>query len=283
MKYNKIFFFAFTITVLGIVSCKNDAQKDNKATTQNWAFETKIAIDSFGIIGIAAAENGHLWLSDADNNRVFKLNALTGQILETLNDFDRPMHIATRDGALFVAEYGADEITKIQGGKREKVAFSEPFDAPSGVDTEGGKTAVADFYNHRIVLKEGDKTVVIGKKGGNLGELTYPTDVQFANGKLYVADAYNHRVQVFDASGKPLKTFGEAEKMNASTGIYVTDKAIFVTDFENSRILVYDTEGVLKQILTDNLDKPTDMLVVDNQLFVVNYHGRFISIFKQKF
>ena len=280
MKNYKIYFFALSLTALGVVSCKNDAQKDAKSTPQNWTFEAKVALDSFGIIGIAKAENGNVWLSDADENRLVKLNPSTGQILETLADFDRPMHIATRDGALFVAEYGADQITKIQNGQREKLTFSEPFDAPSGVDTEGGKTAVADFYNHRIVLKEGDKTVIIGKKGNGAGELTYPTDVQFANGKLYVADAYNHRVQIFDASGKPLKTFGEAEKMNASTGIYVTDKAVFVTDFENSRILVYDTEGVLKQILTDNLDKPTDMLVVDNQLFVVNYHGRFISIFK---
>ena len=224
MKNYKVCFLALLLTTLGIMSCKNDAQKDSKSTSQNWTFETKIALDSFGIIGIAKAENGNVWLSDADENRLVKLNPLTGQILETLADFDRPMHIATRDGALFVAEYGADQITKIQGGKREKLAFSEAFDAPSGVDTEGGKTAVADFYNHRIVLKEGDKTVIIGKKGNGSAELTYPTDVQFANGKLYVADAYNHRVQIFDASGKSLKTFGEAEKMNASTGIYVTDR-----------------------------------------------------------
>lgn len=281
MKNYKSFFLLLNIAALSVVSCKNDAQKDSKSTSQNWAFETKIALDSFGIIGIAKAEDGNLWLSDADNNRLIKFDLKTQKVSETLNDFDRPMHISTRDGALFVAEYGADQITKIQGDKREKLAFSEAFDAPSGVDTEGDKTAIADFYNHRIVLKEGDKTVIIGKKGNGVGELTYPTDVQFANGKVYVADAYNHRVQVFDASGKSLKTFGEAEKMNASTGIYVTDKAVFVTDFENSRILVYDTEGVLKQILTDNLDKPTDMLVVDNQLFVVNYHGKFISIFKQ--
>ena len=281
MKNYKTYFFALSIAAFGMTSCKNDAQKDSKSTTQNWTFETKIALDSFGIIGIAKAEDGNLWLSDADNNRLIKFDLKTKKVSETLNDFDRPMHISTRDGALFVAEYGADQITKIQNGKREKLAFSDAFDASSGVDTEGGKTAVADFYNHRIVFTEGDKSLIIGKKGGGIGELTYPTDVQFANGKLYVADAYNHRVQVFDPSGKPLKTFGEAEKMNAATGIYVTDKDVFVTDFENSRILVYDTEGVLKQILTDNLDKPTDVLVIDNQLFIVNYHGRFISVFKQ--
>jgi hypothetical protein len=97
---------------------------------------------------------------------------------------------------------------------------------------------------------------------------------------IRVADAYNHRVQVFDFKGKHLKTFGEAEKMNGMTGLFVGDTQVFVTDFENSRIIIYDLHDNLKQVISDNLDKPSDALKIGNQLFVVNYKGRFVSVFK---
>jgi DNA-binding beta-propeller fold protein YncE len=139
--------------------------------------------------------------------------------------------------------------------------------------------AVADFYNHRVVYFNGKENLTFGEKGKENGQLTYPTDVQFANENIYVADAYNHRIQIFDLTGKHLKTIGEAEKMNATTGVFVHEKNIFATDFENNRVLIYDLNGNLIQIIAEHLDKPTDVLVVDNQLFVTNYHGHSISVF----
>ena len=133
---------------------------------------------------------------DADYNITNKLAvAADGQVLDTLPGFERPMHIATRDAALLVAEYGSDIIRVIHHGKNDTLDFSETFDALSGVDTEGSKTAVADF--------------------------------------------------------------------------------------ENSRLVVYDLEGNLKQVVSENLDRPTDALQIGDQLFIVNYHGRFLSIFKK--
>ena len=70
---------------------------------------------------------------------------------------------------------------------------------------------------------------------------------------------------------------GEAEKINAATGLFVTKNNIFITDFENSRILVYDLNGLLIQVLNEGLDKPADVIAKDSKLFVVNYHGRSIS------
>jgi len=268
---------AFALAALMLwTGCKSE----QKQGASDWSFYKKIALDSFGIVGIAPAAADNLWLSDADNNRLIKIN-MEGLVLETQDGYDRPMHITERDGALLVAEYGSDRIRVIHHGKNDTLDFPETFDAPSGVDAEDGKTAVADFYNHRIVFTDGATNLSFGKKGNGAGELTYPTDVQFAHGKLWVADAYNHRAQVFDLTGKHLKTFGEAEKMNAMTGIFVGDKQVFVTDFENSRVVVYDLEGNLKQVVSENLDGPTDALQLGDQLFIVNYHGRFLSIFKK--
>ncbi len=97
-----------------------------------------------------------------------------------------------------------------------------------------------------------------------------------------MADAYNNRVQVFDKSGTFLKKFGEAEKMNASTGIYVSKEQLFVTDFENNRVLIYDHEGVLQQELSENIEKPTDMILVDGKLYVANYKNNRVNIYDWK-
>lgn len=256
--------------------CKNSP----KTNTNEWVFVKNIPLDSFGIVGIAPADDGNLWLSDADNNRLLKINA-EGQVLDSITGLERPMHIATRENALLVSEYGSDMIRVINHGHYDTLDFPETFDAPSGVDREGKKTAVADFYNHRIVFTDGETNLTFGKKGNAAGELIYPTDVQFAHGKIWVADAYNHRAQVFDLTGKHLKTFGEAEKMNAMTGLFVGEDQVFVTDFENSRLFMYDLDGNLKQMISENLDKPTDALQIDNQLFVVNYHGRNLLVLRR--
>ena len=41
------------------------------------------------------------------------------------------------------------------------------------------------------------------KKGNELGELNYPTDIQILKDKIVVADAYNNRIQIFDKQGIP--------------------------------------------------------------------------------
>ena len=264
--------------LISFTSCKHEKKADTSSIPQSWNFVKNIPLDSFGIISIAAAENGNFWLSDADNNQLVLIDK-DGKVVETKQGFERPMHLSKVGDALLVANYGADNNLIFQNGKSEILPLKEKFDAPSGIDKSGEKVAVADFYNHRIVYFDGQKNLTFGTKGNAAGELTYPTDVQFANEKIYVADAYNHRVQVFDLAGKHLQTIGEAEQMNATTGVFINDKNIFATDFENNRILVYDLDGKLVQEIKDNLDKPTDVLVVDNQLFVTNYHGRYLSVF----
>lgn len=268
-----------TLCVIFSIACKNNNHKQADANApKSWNFVKNIPLDSFGIIGIAAAENGDFWLSDADNNQLLRIDK-DGKVLEQKAGFERPMHLSKVGDALLVANYGADNNLVFQNGKQEILPINEKFDAPSGVDKLGEKIAVADFYNHRIVYFDGEKNLTFGKKGNAAGELTYPTDVQFANEKIYVADAYNHRVQVFDLVGKHLQTIGEAEQMNATTGIFVNEKNVFITDFENNRILIYDLSGKLVQEINENLDKPTDVLIADNQLFVTNYHGRYLSTF----
>jgi NHL repeat len=276
MKQKAPFYTLLLCCALGVFACQNSSKSN-----AGWEFSSMIPLDTLGVIGIAPAENDHLWLADADNNQLLQIDQ-GGNVLFSIGGLDRPMHISKRNDVLLVAEYGADRIRLIKPGVKDTLPFQNAFDAPSGVDRENGKTAVADFYNHRVVLSDGKKEQVLGGKGSQAGQMTYPTDVQFAHGKLWVADAYNHRVQVFSLTGKHLQTIGESEKMNATTGLFVGPEQVFVTDFENSRLLIYDLDGKLKGIIAENLDKPTEALQIGNQLYVVNYQGHYLSVFERE-
>jgi hypothetical protein len=59
--------------------------------------------------------------------------------------------------------------------------------------------------------------------------------------------------------------------MNAATGIFVNDSSVYLTDFENGRILIFDLKYNLKQILKTDIDKPTDIYVQDKVMYITNY------------
>ena len=88
-----------------------------------------------------------------------------------------------------------------------------------------------------------------------------------------MADAYNHRIQVFDFQGNSIQIFGNEEEMNASTGIFLSDDKIFITDFENGRVLIYDYSGSLKQILDQGINKPTDILIYNEDLLITDFES----------
>lgn len=246
----------------------------------NWVFKKQITLEGISPVGLAL-DGQTFWLADTDNNRLVKTD-LDGNVLDEIPDIQRPMHIDFTDGKLYITEYLTDTISYFHEGKKWQSRYDIQFDAPAGISVVGITEAVADFYNHRIILKEGDKEMIIGKKGYGKGELFYPTDVKLYRGKVYVADAYNNRVQVFDREGNSLLILGRKEKIKVATGIEVVDNQLFITDFERNRVLIYSLEGELQQILTESFDKPADILVDGDLMYVVNYGGGTISVFEME-
>ena len=78
----------------------------------------------------------------------------------------------------------------------------------------------------------------------------------------------NNRIQVLDLVGNHLQTIGEDQGMNAATGIYTDGSEIYITDFEHDRVLIFDMEGKVVQIIDQGLNKPTDVLL-HNVMMVV--------------
>ena len=64
---------------------------------------------------------------------------------------------------------------------------------------------------------------------------------------------------------------GQDQKMNAATGLFVSEAEVFITDFEHNRVLVFDHEGLLKQELKEGIAKATDLLIKDGILHIINY------------
>ena len=257
-------------------SCSGNLQETGVST--QWKFIKEIPLGGIAPIGIAVQDN-FLWLSDADSNRIVKIDQ-NGEIIEEHAGFERPMHIAVQESQIYIPEYTSDTIRIFENGSVSTYSLNEQPEGVGGVALDGNIVAVADFYNHRIILQQGDKVSTIGKEGHNDGELYYPTDLAIHNNLIYVADAYNNRVQVFDFQGRYIKMIGWNEGINVATGLKVTDAQIIVTDFEGNRILVYDHEGKLLQILSEHFNKPTDIEIIGTFMYVVNYSGHSISLFE---
>ena len=269
---------SFFLGLILISGCSENKKKKQEAIS--WKFSKEISLENISSIGIVAQGN-FLWLSDVDNNRIVKIG-LDGKIIESFNGFQRPMHIAIQKDKIYVPEYTSDTVKVIENGNISTFVLKENTDAIAGISVDGTTVAVADFYNHRIILQEGDKITIIGKEGHNDGELYYPTDVAIKNDLIYVADAYNNRVQVFDFKGNYVRMIGWNEAIKVATGIKVTETQIIVADFEGNRVLVYDLNGKLLQILADKFNQPTDIEIVNGNMYVVNYKGKTISVFKKQ-
>ncbi len=89
--------------------------------------------------------------------------------------------------------------------------------------------------------------LIVGKQGRENAEFVWPTDVSINvfNEQILVADSGNHRVQIFEANGKFVKTFGKVGsrdgQLNTVSGLFIDSMSnIFVVDRLNHRLQVFD-------------------------------------------
>lgn len=247
---------------------------------EEWVFVEKIELpEKSRPLALAKTGLDELWLSDPENFRLLKID-LRGNVLDSILGIKRPMNIDFNNGKLYVPEFLTDTIWVFENGNKMPLPIKAEPQAPAGLHVKGDTVAVADFYNHRIILQINNKISFIGEEGHEKGQLYYPIDVKIDEDKIYVADAYNHQVQVFDFNGKLLKIIGEEDGINVASAISFDDKYFAVTDQENSRVLIYNLHGELQQVLTSNINYPTDVLFDGNTLYIPNFKENSISVFQ---
>lgn len=262
-------------------ACTPSSPTSDTTTPSTWQLDTLYQLDSITPIGLALYQ-GNLWLADGDHNRVVCWSLDQETITQTIGGFERPMHLDADEQQLYIPEYGNDTITQlIPGQPRTHLPIGLELDAPAGISLQQNRIAIADFYNHRILVYDGLQWRSIGEKGQENGQLHYPTDVQWNGDRLYVADAYNHRVQVWTMEDNWLMTIAATDSINAATGLFVHQEELWVTDFEHHRVLGYDLDGNLLHTLDSQINHPTDVLRIDNSLYITNYGNRTLAKFKK--
>jgi len=244
---------------------------------REWVFEKKIQLNGIKPLGIIIKDDA-IWLTDVDSNRIVKSD-FSGNIIKTYTGLMRPMHMAMVGSKVYIPEFARDTITIIDNETPGSMKLDVELDAPAGIAVSDNTSAIIDFYNHRLILNYNGKTSIIGKKGHADGEFNYPTDVELFEDKIFVADAYNNRVQVFDYEGKVLKVIGWQENIRVATGLAVGSNRVYITDFHGSRVLIYDFDGTLLNIFENQFDKPTDIYLYQDRMYVANYGGGSITVF----
>jgi len=104
-----------------------------------------------------------------------------------------------------VRRYVAEAVATEGGGSDNAclaMAVSLAFDADRIYVADAQDCAV------KIFTKTGRFQAAIGRKGGGPGEFSFPSGVALLGGRIFVADKFNHRVQVLEASGRCLRSFG---------------------------------------------------------------------------
>ncbi len=242
-------------------------------------YASTIALGDINPLGLYVRHDS-IWIADSDHNNLHIVD-LKGNSLVRSEGFERPMHIILDGDDVYVPSYGINAIivTDLQH-KYDTLHIGQELDAPAAIALHGEQKAIADFYNHRVLLYNGAKWIVIGSEGDSPKQFYYPTDVHFHNEELYVADAYNNRVQVFSQTGEFLRIIGDQDDLNAATGILVNDRALYVTDFENDRVMVYSHAGKLIQILDMNILKPTDIVESEGVFYIANYGNKTLAVYR---
>lgn len=166
---------------------------------------------------------------------------------------------------------------------------------PIGVaaDADGGVTLV-DTHQSRIRRFDGalHQVGMFGANGLGSGEFTYPQRaVRDAEGRLYVTeygDGAANRVQVFDAAGTWLRTFGAWGQRDGGftrpMGITLLGDEVFITDVSD-RIVVYGTDGGFRREFgrtgeaAGELRYPYGICVLDGLLYVCEYGNHRLQRF----
>lgn len=204
-----------------------------------------------------------VFVADQSHDRVLVVDAVSCQVLSACGskgrgsqNFNTPGYIVCdRDQQVVISdllnhrlqvfvfnpEFASMEHVRTVGGQ-------STFQFPRGLALdEQGRLYVCDSGNHRVqvfdTLDNYKLVQVIGEAGDGDGQFQQPLDVAISrSNEILVADGGN-RIQVFDAHGVFLRSFGKKGKKNGMFKhipcITVDDEnSVFVCDQGNNRVQV---------------------------------------------
>ena len=259
-------------------------------------------------MGLAVSANGErLYVSDIAQGAVFVFDFPSKKFTKigAGERLAQPVGIALdADENLYVVEQVKKGVTVFnREGKRLRFITHESLERPTGVavDSVRGKVYVADTahtkstrHTVKIFGLDGALLGEIGAERGNgPGKFSFPTYVSLdTNGNLYVTDTLNSRVQMFDAEGKYVKSFGSR---GDGWGMFDKPKGVAVDSFGNvyiadsgwSNVQIFNPKGEVLMFfggrgpIPGMLKNPTDVVIdKQNRIYVGDFLNHRVEMYR---
>ncbi len=216
-----------------------------------------VAVDSKNFLYVADSKVGAIFIFNTETKDVelikngthARFAMITGL---TMDDSDR----------LFVSDSVLRHVLIFNQQRRVEGSIAAGMSSPAGlaVDNENRFLYVADTDLDQVLVYDADPPYKLLRKIGtpgkahtltSAGDFSRPTNVAVdSDGNLYVSDTFNDRVEIFDADGNFLRTFGKAGDgpgyFARPKGLAVdSDGHIWVADTVQDRVQVFDPDGNL--------------------------------------
>jgi len=227
---------------------------------------TKVLFQLGQPYGIAIDSKGRVYVADGKVGAIFIFNTETRDVEMIKNKieahFVRIIGLAMDDNdRLFVVDPGLKHVLVFNAQHKAEDIITEGLVEPSmaAIDTQNRLLYVSDVSLDQVFVYDAD-TFKLKRKIGTTGhnhELTAPGDLAKPTGvavdkegNLYVADTLNDRIEVFDADGVFLRTWG---KNGDGPGYFARPKGVaidsdghvWVADGMQDRVQVFTNEGQL--------------------------------------
>lgn len=156
-----------------------------------------------GPTGLAADQEGNLYISDTDNDAIRILDA-SGQLKTYISGLAAPTGLCFSKGVLYVAETGNNRILKITDGQVFVAAGS------SNGGYRDGDAAQAEFSSPQRITAADDGTIYVSDTGNGLvrklsggvvttlpeEEMVSPEGILIQGDQLWVCDSFSRRIFV---------------------------------------------------------------------------------------
>jgi sugar lactone lactonase YvrE len=217
--------------------------------------------------GIAVDSKNLVYIADSKVRAIFMVNVETGEYSMIKNGSDAKFEwligLAIDDSdRLFAADSGKRHVLVFDKNHKIEGAISESMKAPGGlaIDNENRLLYVTDAEQDLVLVYDVDPPFKLIRKLGKPGtehtstapgEFAKPTGVAVdQDGNVFISDTWNNRVEVFDADGTFIRTFGEAGDgpgyFARPKGISIDgDGHVWVADALQDRVQVFTPEGRL--------------------------------------
>ena len=216
--------------------------------------------------GMAVDSKGNIYIADSKVGAIFIFNTETREMdmikNKTHAHFDRIIGLAMDDGdRLFVSDPGLRHVLVFDASHKAEDVITEGMVEPSmlAIDHDNRLLYVSDIELDQILVYDADSFKLLRKIGTTgqkhtlttPGDFAKPTGVAVdAEGNLYVCDTLNNRIEVFDAEGKFIRTFG---KSGDGPGFFARPKGvavdgdghIWVADGQQDRVQVFNQQDQL--------------------------------------